>query len=45
MAHFVALFISVQNIVTFKLPFGATGVIGDSNDCYLLVTISKIFLK
>jgi hypothetical protein len=39
MAHFVAFFISFQNIVTLKLPFGATGVIGDSNNYNLIVTV------
>jgi hypothetical protein len=39
MTHFVAFFISFQNIVTLKLPFGANRVIGDSKNYYLLVTV------
>jgi hypothetical protein len=30
--HFVALFISFQNIVTLKLPAGQTGIVRDSKD-------------
>jgi hypothetical protein len=42
-AHFVAFFISFQNILTLKL--GQTGVIGESKTYYLLVTVSQIFIK
>jgi hypothetical protein len=45
MTHFVAFVISFQDIVAFKLPFGANWVIDDSKDYYLLVTVSQIFVK
>jgi hypothetical protein len=39
MSHVVAFFISFQNILILKLPFGQTGVIDDSKNYYLLVTV------
>jgi hypothetical protein len=45
MTHFVVFFISFQDIVTLKLPLGQTGIIGDSNDYYLVVRVSQIFVK
>jgi hypothetical protein len=45
MAHVVAYFISFQNIVTLKLPFGEIGIIGNSKDYYLMVNVSQIFVK
>ena len=32
MAHFVVCSISFHNVVTLRLPFGATGIVSDSND-------------
>jgi hypothetical protein len=46
MAHFVAFYVSFQNIVTLKLPFGANRFYWWFKRLYyLLVRVSQIFIK